>query len=101
MFECLQESKGGRKKFLLDIDDRLTQFYTDREFAQHNMFNNHFFENRQDFDQFLGESKNLLICMDPPFGGIVKLIANTINQIKSGDFFFKSFSNSFLVKKFK
>lgn len=87
MFECLPESKDGRRKFLLDIDHRLTQFYTDKEFAQHNMFNNHFFDKRQGFDNFLKQSKNLLICMDPPFGGIVKLIANTINQIKSGNLF--------------
>jgi len=85
VFECLPESKVGMRKFLLDIDDRLTQFYTEKEFAQHNMFNNHFFNNRQGFDEFLAQSKNLLVCCDPPFGGIVKLIANTIQQIKNGN----------------
>ena len=84
MFEALSPLASNIKRHLLDIDDRLTQFYSEDQFTQYNMFNNHFFNDRAGFENFVDKSKNVLICMDPPFGGIVKLIANTIQLIKKG-----------------
>ena len=46
------------------------------------MFNNHFFSDKEGYTKFLNKSKKLLIIMDPPFGGIVKLISHSIDQIK-------------------
>ena len=83
VFECLQE-RNTLSTFLLDIDDRLSQFYSPDIFSQYNMFNNHFFERGEHFEEFMKKSKSLLICVDPPFGGIVKLISNTLNQFKNG-----------------
>ena len=59
-----------------------SQFYENDLFIRYNMFNNHFFSDKQDYTKFLNKSKKLLIIMDPPFGGIVKLIAHSIDQIK-------------------
>lgn len=52
------------------------------------MFNNHFFssDKKENYLSFLKKSKNLLLIVDPPYGGIVKLIANTIELIKKGHF---------------
>lgn len=47
------------------------------------MFNNHFFSEKDNYLKFLKDSKNILLIIDPPYGGIVKLIANTITQIKA------------------
>ena len=37
---------------------------------------------------FLNKSKKLLLVIDPPYGGIVKLIANSLELIKKGCLFF-------------
>jgi hypothetical protein len=47
------------------------------------MFNNHLFESPNHFNTFIKKTRNnLLIIIDPPYGGLVKLIANTLNNIK-------------------
>jgi hypothetical protein len=58
------------------------QFYSQKLFVRFNMFNNHFFYGKKSYLNFIKNSKKLLIIIDPPYGGIVKLIANTINLIK-------------------
>jgi hypothetical protein len=49
------------------------------------MFNHHFFngvEGVSTYEQFLKEGKNnLAVVMDPPFGGKVEIIANTLQKI--------------------
>lgn len=84
VFERLQEV-SSIKKLLMDIDQRFTQFYENDSFVHYNMFNNHFFSNKETYTSFLKQSKNVLLIIDPPYGGIVKLIANSIRQIQ-GDF---------------
>lgn len=49
------------------------------------MFNNHFFFGRNSYLKFVSESNNVLIIIDPPYGGLVKLIANTINCLINGN----------------
>lgn len=46
------------------------------------MFNKHFFHDKENYLNFLKESKNLLILIDPPYGGMVSLVANTLELIK-------------------
>lgn len=46
------------------------------------MFNNHFFSHRQNYEGFVKRAKNLFVVVDPPYGGIVQLIANTIESIR-------------------
>lgn len=82
VFERLQDLEPT-KSMLMDIDQRFTQFYENDSFLPYNMFNNHFFDNKQSYTNFLAQSKKLLVIIDPPYGGIVKLVANTINQIKA------------------
>lgn len=67
----------------MDIDHRFGQFYENDSFVYYNMFNNHFFRNKETYTKFLAQAKNILLIIDPPFGGIVKLISNTIGQIKN------------------
>ena len=66
----------------MDIDHRFAQFYENELFVYYNMFNNHFFRDKEIYAKFLQNSKKVLLIIDPPFGGIVKLIANTVGQIK-------------------
>ena len=47
-------------------------------------FNNHFFDKKESYLKFLNDSKKLLIIIDPPYGGLIRLIANTIENIKKG-----------------
>ncbi len=46
------------------------------------MFNHHFFIENQTYKNFLNNSKKLLLIIDPPYGGMVKLVANSILRIK-------------------
>ncbi len=45
------------------------------------MFNNHFFHGKKSYLNFINNSTKLLVLIDPPYGGLVKLIANTINKL--------------------
>lgn len=60
-------------------------FYPKKLFARYNMFNNHFFYNQKSYLDFVENSKNLLVVIDPPYGGFVKLVANTIQNIIKGN----------------
>ncbi|RMZ99908.1 zinc finger CCHC domain-containing 4 [Brachionus plicatilis] len=66
---------------LLDIDDRFMMFYDENRYQKFNMFNNYFFYDKKKYELFLAKAKNLLVIIDPPYGGMVKLISNTINTI--------------------
>jgi Probable N6-adenine methyltransferase len=73
------------KTFLLDIDSRFARFFPRTSFAQYNMFNNHFLTElgRDDYQSFISgvEAKNLLIVMDPPFGGRVEVLAHNLRRL--------------------
>ncbi|XP_044252568.1 rRNA N6-adenosine-methyltransferase ZCCHC4 isoform X2 [Tribolium madens] len=67
---------------LLDFDSRYHNFYGPLQFCWYNSFNNHFFhpESQEVFDDFL-KSESVVMILDPPFGGRVEPLAQTINQI--------------------
>jgi len=64
-------------------------FIGPRQFCRYNMFNHYFFggdDSRSDYLQFLkkcsdGDSANILVVVDPPFGGHVAVIAFTLQRI--------------------
>ncbi|KAL1264367.1 hypothetical protein QQF64_004722 [Cirrhinus molitorella] len=62
------------------------QFYRQDEFCRYNMFNHHFFDDEEAvtfFQGFLREEGGDKVAMvtDPPFGGLVKPLANSFSQI--------------------
>ena len=67
------------------------QFYSEGEFCRYNMFNHHFFEGdpaQRVYRQFVGEGagdaeggNDLLVVIDPPFGGLVEVLAFTLQRI--------------------
>uniref|UniRef100_A0A3Q2Z101 rRNA N(6)-adenosine-methyltransferase ZCCHC4 n=1 Tax=Hippocampus comes TaxID=109280 RepID=A0A3Q2Z101_HIPCM len=74
------------KSLLLDIDFRYAQFYGQDEFCHYNMFNHHFFDSEASIavlQAFLRESNGQKVVMvaDPPFGGLVKPLANSFSRI--------------------
>ncbi|XP_043953076.1 rRNA N6-adenosine-methyltransferase ZCCHC4 isoform X2 [Gambusia affinis] len=74
------------KSLLLDIDFRYAQFYSQDEFCHYNMFNHHFFggeASRAVLDAFLTEAdgEQVVMVADPPFGGLVKPLANSFALI--------------------
>uniref|UniRef100_A0A8C1ZS93 Zinc finger, CCHC domain containing 4 n=1 Tax=Cyprinus carpio TaxID=7962 RepID=A0A8C1ZS93_CYPCA len=74
------------KSLLLDIDYRYCQFYGQDEFCRYNMFNHHFFDDEEAvtfFQGFLREEEGAKVVMitDPPFGGLVKPLANSFSQM--------------------
>lgn len=86
MFEKLDDKNLKISRYLLDIDPRFSQFYNDTIFSRYNMFNNHFFTENKNYLKFLNNSKKILILVDPPYGGIIKLIAKTFESIKKSIF---------------
>ncbi|TRY99352.1 hypothetical protein DNTS_014893 [Danionella cerebrum] len=84
----LRNAEGGSpiKSLLLDIDYRFCQFYGQDEFCRYNMFNHYFFDEQEavtEFKAFLCEEGGAKVIMitDPPFGGLVKPLANSFSQI--------------------
>uniref|UniRef100_A0A1A8BBG0 Zinc finger, CCHC domain containing 4 n=1 Tax=Nothobranchius kadleci TaxID=1051664 RepID=A0A1A8BBG0_NOTKA len=81
----LQKSRS-MKSLLLDIDLRYAQFYSQNEFCHYNMFNHHFFGGEassavlKSFLKEVGEEKVVMVA-DPPFGGLVKPLANSFSLI--------------------
>uniref|UniRef100_H3CLE3 rRNA N(6)-adenosine-methyltransferase ZCCHC4 n=1 Tax=Tetraodon nigroviridis TaxID=99883 RepID=H3CLE3_TETNG len=74
------------QSLLLDMDFRYAQFYSQEEFCHYNMFNHHFFEgqaSRTLLQTFLEESggRRAVVVADPPFGGLVKPLANTFSLL--------------------
>lgn len=71
------------QSILLDFDSRFYSFYSHVEFTRFNMFNNHFFDDRDSFDAFLRTSGDEKICLvtDPPFGCRTEPLAHTLQLI--------------------
>lgn len=64
------------------------QFDVDYNFCHYNMFNHHFFNgvsSKLRYEHFLkdscGNDKKLAILVDPPFGGLLQVLAHTIKSI--------------------
>ncbi|XP_028420195.1 rRNA N(6)-adenosine-methyltransferase ZCCHC4 [Perca flavescens] len=82
----LDQKHKPMKSLLLDIDFRYAQFYSQDEFCHYNMFNHHFFDGEASsavLQAFLQEADGQKVVMvaDPPFGGLVKPLANTFSLI--------------------
>ncbi|NP_001107071.1 rRNA N6-adenosine-methyltransferase ZCCHC4 [Danio rerio] len=82
----LEDKSPVIRSLLLDIDYRYCQFYGQDEFCRYNMFNHHFFDDEEAvkfFQGFLQEEggEKLVMITDPPFGGLVKPLANSFSQI--------------------
>jgi hypothetical protein len=62
------------------------QFNEQGRFIHYNMFNHHFFKedlSKQQLQSFLKNSKqkSLLIVLDPPFGGLVEVLAASVKKM--------------------
>ncbi|CAB4040171.1 Zinc finger CCHC domain-containing 4 [Paramuricea clavata] len=71
---------------LLDLDHRYAQFNDEGRFIHYNMFNHHFFEEdlaKPLLQNFFENSKlnSLLVVLDPPFGGLVEVLAASVRKI--------------------
>ncbi|OWR45381.1 putative zinc finger CCHC domain containing 4 [Danaus plexippus plexippus] len=73
---------------LLDYDTRHHLFHPTNKFLWYNMFNNYLFDGNKDekiLKKFMKQSKNkgLAIVMDPPFGGRVEPLIQTIKELSN------------------
>lgn len=70
---------------LLDFDRRYLSFFGPLQCCWYNMFNHHFFleDSKRVFLDFLAGSngEDLVLVTDPPFGGRVELLADTLRLI--------------------
>ncbi|XP_058480172.1 rRNA N6-adenosine-methyltransferase ZCCHC4 [Solea solea] len=78
----LEQQHEPMKSLLLDIDFRYAQFYGRDEFCHYNMFNHHLFGGEASsavLRSFLAEAdgEKAVMVADPPFGGLVKPLANS------------------------
>ncbi|XP_037538011.1 rRNA N6-adenosine-methyltransferase ZCCHC4 [Nematolebias whitei] len=80
----LEQNQEPMRSLLLDIDFRYAQFYSQEEFCHYNMFNHYFFDGQASsavLDAFLreGDGEKVVMVADPPFGGLVKPLANSFS----------------------
>ncbi|XP_024945058.1 zinc finger CCHC domain-containing protein 4 [Cephus cinctus] len=70
---------------LLDFDGRFHNFFGPLSFCWYNLFNHHFFheESENVFKDFLTQNggKNMYLICDPPFGGRMEAMSQTIKTI--------------------
>ncbi|XP_034940020.1 rRNA N6-adenosine-methyltransferase ZCCHC4 [Chelonus insularis] len=80
-----QHYKEQVSSLLLDFDKRFHNFFGPLEYCWYNLFNNYFFKNesKQVFKDFLTQNngKDILLICDPPFGGRVEFISQTLRTI--------------------
>ncbi|XP_052100305.1 rRNA N6-adenosine-methyltransferase ZCCHC4-like [Mytilus californianus] len=87
--EAIQSDRIKHSKLeslLLDLDYRYQQIYPPKKFCRYNMFNHYFFNDSTSeavFSNFLTESddKHIALVTDPPFGGLVEVLASTFKKI--------------------
>uniref|UniRef100_A0A5S6Q2B2 CTCHY-type domain-containing protein n=1 Tax=Trichuris muris TaxID=70415 RepID=A0A5S6Q2B2_TRIMR len=74
---------GKKRSFLLDIDERYEQFFKPSDFARFNLFACYFFtqKGKRHCKQFLESCQRLVIVIDPPFGGLAKVIGKTLQTV--------------------
>lgn len=90
IFEELQTRQSFKgKTFLLDIDDRFKQFDDGKDnFCHYNMFNHHHFDEKSSeiyqnsISSAAGRKNDVTVVTDPPFGGRVELLANTLKLMQ-------------------
>ena len=67
--------------YLLDYDIRFCSFYSQKQLLIYNMFNGHIFSNDKHFrETFLPACQNTLIIIDPPFGGLHRALAYSLEK---------------------
>lgn len=76
----------GMDSLLLDLDHRYAQFNDETHFIHYNMFNHHFFDKDTGkllLQKFIQKSspKSIAIVMDPPFGGLVQVLAISLKKL--------------------
>ncbi|XP_032229793.2 rRNA N6-adenosine-methyltransferase ZCCHC4 [Nematostella vectensis] len=86
MIQCTTEAESSLDSLLLDIDHRYGMFNLPSKFCWYNMFNHHFFNNNkseQQFNKFLenADEEEIVMIMDPPFGGLVEVLGATLQKI--------------------
>lgn len=71
------------KSVLFDFDRRYYNFYSPKHFIFYNMFNHHFFktESKKHYLNFI-KNENIVLIMDPPFGGRIEPLSETIYSIE-------------------
>ncbi|XP_072025836.1 rRNA N(6)-adenosine-methyltransferase ZCCHC4-like [Amphiura filiformis] len=85
--EAIQVDKlKGLESLLLDLDHRYGQFYPPDLFCRYNMCNHYFMdgdESQDVFRKFLNndEDDDIVMVTDPPFGGLVEVIAFGVKWI--------------------
>lgn len=83
--EAIRNKCPEKTSLLLDFDKRFHNFFGPLDFCWYNIFNHHFFktEAKRIFEDFLASPGKTVIVTDPPFGGRIEPIADTINKINS------------------
>ena len=84
IFEAVHQSRAHKplSAFLLDYDSRLYSFFSARHMLIYNMFNGHSFSPKRYFDEtFLATTKNCLVVVDPPFGGLHRALSHSIDTL--------------------
>ncbi|KAG7200667.1 hypothetical protein KM043_001220 [Ampulex compressa] len=80
-----QNYEDTMSSLLLDFDGRFHNFFGPLSYCWYNLFNHHFFnENAKDvFKDFLtqNEGKDTYLICDPPFGGRVEAMSQTLKTI--------------------
>lgn len=82
----LKSQSTGMESILLDLDHRLGQFFPSSKFVHYNMFNHHFVEGKKGekkLSNFITKSgkEQLALVIDPPFGGMLEALAESIKKI--------------------
>ncbi|XP_011303418.1 zinc finger CCHC domain-containing protein 4 [Fopius arisanus] len=83
--EYISKNHEEMTSLLLDFDGRYHNFFGPLSFCWYNLFNHHFFseEAREVFRDFLTQDNgtNVFLVCDPPFGGRVEFMSQTIKSI--------------------
>lgn len=82
----LKSQSTGMDSILLDLDHRLGQFFPSSKFAHYNMFNHHFLEGKKGEKKLISfidksEKSQLVMVIDPPFGGVIEALNESIQKI--------------------
>lgn len=82
----LKSQSTGMDSILLDLDHRLGQFFPSSKFVHYNMFNHHFLEGKKGEKKLANfirksEKEQLVLVIDPPFGGMIETLAESIKKI--------------------
>uniref|UniRef100_F6QPL4 Zinc finger protein n=1 Tax=Ciona intestinalis TaxID=7719 RepID=F6QPL4_CIOIN len=80
------QSTSNISSILLDIDNRYKMFWSNEQFCRFNMFNRHFFNptSKLSFKKFLKSAehpRNIVVVVDPPFGGLVDCVCESLKWI--------------------